>query len=123
MAQPWVRRLERLEDFRTELRDRFGPPPEAVEWLLRLAQLRLEVQTLGVVMNNQQQTSLVAHFDEFGIVQICRQRSYLESGTPSALPNGITEIPCPEIVSMLTLFGIESSMTARRCRWHTSCPD
>jgi transcription-repair coupling factor (superfamily II helicase) len=36
-----VRRLERLEDFRRELRDRFGPPPEAVEWLLRLAELRL----------------------------------------------------------------------------------
>jgi transcription-repair coupling factor (superfamily II helicase) len=36
-----VRRPERLEDFRQELRDRFGPPPEAVEWLLRLAELRL----------------------------------------------------------------------------------
>ncbi len=36
-----VRRLDRLEDFRGELRDRFGPPPEAVEWLLRLAELRL----------------------------------------------------------------------------------
>jgi transcription-repair coupling factor (superfamily II helicase) len=36
-----IRRLERLEDFRQELRDRFGPPPEAVEWLLRLAELRL----------------------------------------------------------------------------------
>jgi transcription-repair coupling factor (superfamily II helicase) len=36
-----LRRPERLEDFRQELRDRFGPPPEAVEWLLRLAELRL----------------------------------------------------------------------------------
>jgi transcription-repair coupling factor (superfamily II helicase) len=36
-----VRRLERLEDFRQELRDRFGPWPEPVEWLLRLAELRL----------------------------------------------------------------------------------
>jgi len=27
--------------FRQELRDRFGPPPEPVEWLLRLAELRL----------------------------------------------------------------------------------
>src|SRR5439155_9133751 len=32
---------DRLEDFRGELRDRFGQPPEAVEWLLRLAELRL----------------------------------------------------------------------------------
>lgn len=36
-----IRRLERLEDFRQELRDRFGPIPESVEWLLRLAELRL----------------------------------------------------------------------------------
>jgi len=36
-----VRKLERLEDFRGELRDRFGPMPEAAEWLLRLAELRL----------------------------------------------------------------------------------
>jgi transcription-repair coupling factor (superfamily II helicase) len=36
-----VRRLERLEDFRQELRDRFGPVPTPAEWLLRLAELRL----------------------------------------------------------------------------------
>ncbi len=36
-----VRSVERLGDFRQELRDRFGPIPEAAEWLLRLAELRL----------------------------------------------------------------------------------
>ncbi len=36
-----VRRLERLADFRQELRDRFGPLPEPAEWLLRMAELRL----------------------------------------------------------------------------------
>jgi transcription-repair coupling factor (superfamily II helicase) len=36
-----VRRLERLEEFRGELRDRFGPLPEPAEWLLRLAEVRL----------------------------------------------------------------------------------
>ncbi len=36
-----IRRLERLDDFRQELRDRFGPVPELAEWLLRLAELRL----------------------------------------------------------------------------------
>ncbi len=36
-----VRRLDRLADFRTELRDRYGPLPEQAEWLLRLAELRL----------------------------------------------------------------------------------
>jgi transcription-repair coupling factor (superfamily II helicase) len=36
-----IRRLERLDDFRGELRDRFGPIPESAEWMLRLAKLRL----------------------------------------------------------------------------------
>src|SRR5262249_52571328 len=31
-----IRRLDRLEDFKGELRDRFGPLPEAADWLLRL---------------------------------------------------------------------------------------
>jgi transcription-repair coupling factor (superfamily II helicase) len=36
-----VRRLERLNEFRDELRDRFGPIPESAEWLLRLQELRI----------------------------------------------------------------------------------
>ena len=34
-------RLEKIDDFRQELRDRFGPLPEPAEWLMRLAELRL----------------------------------------------------------------------------------
>jgi transcription-repair coupling factor (superfamily II helicase) len=36
-----IRRPDRLENFRNEMRDRFGAWPEPVEWLLRLAELRL----------------------------------------------------------------------------------
>jgi transcription-repair coupling factor (superfamily II helicase) len=36
-----VRKLDRLEDFRQELRDRYGALPDPTEWLLRLAELRL----------------------------------------------------------------------------------
>ncbi len=36
-----VNRLERLEEFRQELSDRFGPPPPPVEWLLRSQELRI----------------------------------------------------------------------------------
>ena len=36
-----IRSLEKLEDFRKELRDRFGPLPEPAEWLLRLNEIRL----------------------------------------------------------------------------------
>lgn len=31
----------KLNDFRAELRDRYGPPPEPVEWLLRATEVRL----------------------------------------------------------------------------------
>ncbi|MBY0525488.1 MAG: transcription-repair coupling factor [Gemmataceae bacterium] len=36
-----VRRMDRLQDFRQELRDRYGKVPEPTEWMLRLAELRL----------------------------------------------------------------------------------
>ena len=36
-----IRRMDRLNDFRIELRDRYGPIPTPVEWLLRLAELRI----------------------------------------------------------------------------------
>jgi transcription-repair coupling factor (superfamily II helicase) len=36
-----VRKLDRLADFRQELRDRYGALPEPAEWLLRVAELRL----------------------------------------------------------------------------------
>jgi transcription-repair coupling factor (superfamily II helicase) len=36
-----LRDPEKLADFRSELRDRYGPPPEPVEWLLRTTEIRL----------------------------------------------------------------------------------
>lgn len=36
-----VRDPKKLDDFRQELRDRYGPIPDAAEWLLRLAEIRL----------------------------------------------------------------------------------
>ncbi|OWK46540.1 transcription-repair coupling factor [Fimbriiglobus ruber] len=36
-----LRDPRKLEDFRRELRDRYGPPPEPAEWLLRATEIRL----------------------------------------------------------------------------------
>ena len=36
-----LRDPKKLDDFRQELRDRYGPPPEPVEWLLRTTEIRL----------------------------------------------------------------------------------
>jgi transcription-repair coupling factor (superfamily II helicase) len=36
-----LRDVPKLDDFRQELRDRYGPPPEPAEWLLRTTEVRL----------------------------------------------------------------------------------
>jgi transcription-repair coupling factor (superfamily II helicase) len=36
-----IRDQGKLDDFRQELRDRYGSPPEPAEWMLRLAEIRL----------------------------------------------------------------------------------
>lgn len=36
-----IRQLEKLTDFRTELKDRFGKIPAVSEWLVRLAEVRI----------------------------------------------------------------------------------
>ena len=40
-AGPASATLEKLDDFRQELRDRYGPLPEPAEWLLRTTEVRL----------------------------------------------------------------------------------
>ena len=37
-----LRDARKLDDFRQELRDRYGPPPEPAEWLLRTTEVRLD---------------------------------------------------------------------------------
>ncbi|MFO0928177.1 MAG: transcription-repair coupling factor [Gemmataceae bacterium] len=44
-----VKTLERLGEFRAELRDRFGPVPEVAEWLLRLQELRIRAADWRVI--------------------------------------------------------------------------
>ncbi|MGL4419170.1 MAG: transcription-repair coupling factor [Gemmataceae bacterium] len=51
-----LRELPRLDDFRQELHDRYGKPPEPVEWLLRTTQIRLlcvKWQVAGIHRNGK----------------------------------------------------------------------
>jgi transcription-repair coupling factor (superfamily II helicase) len=43
-----IRDGNRLEDFRQELADRYGPPPEPVQWLLRTTEVRLLCSRWGI---------------------------------------------------------------------------
>jgi transcription-repair coupling factor (superfamily II helicase) len=36
-----IRDMQKLEDFKNECRDRYGPIPEPAEWLLRVTEIRL----------------------------------------------------------------------------------
>jgi transcription-repair coupling factor (superfamily II helicase) len=58
-----VRRLDRLADFRQELRDRFGPLPEPAEWLLRLAEVRLLAARWQVANVRLEQSTELAPID------------------------------------------------------------
>ncbi len=54
-----IRKLERVEEFRTELQDRFGPIPEPAEWLLRLQELRLLAARVQVASIHLEKNDLV----------------------------------------------------------------
>jgi transcription-repair coupling factor (superfamily II helicase) len=67
-----LRHGDELDSLRAELRDRYGPPPEEVEGLLRYAELRLRSEALGVA-----QVDLSA-----GVLRL-----RLDATTPLAPPN------------------------------------
>ncbi|MDW8264590.1 MAG: transcription-repair coupling factor, partial [Gemmataceae bacterium] len=58
-----VRTPERLAEFRQELRDRFGPVPETVEWLLRMAELRILASRWQIATLRLEQLSPLAPID------------------------------------------------------------
>jgi transcription-repair coupling factor (superfamily II helicase) len=54
-----VRDPKKLDDFRQELRDRYGPVPDAAEWLLRMAEIRLLAAKWQVVSIHRNGPDLV----------------------------------------------------------------
>jgi TRCF domain/Helicase conserved C-terminal domain len=54
-----VRDAAKLDDFRQELRDRYGPLPEPAEWLLRAAEVRLLAARWGVTNVHRLEKDLV----------------------------------------------------------------
>ncbi len=52
----------RVEEFRAELRDRFGEPPEAVEWLLQAMDLKVRARALKVKELDARGQTLKLHF-------------------------------------------------------------
>ncbi|MFL5340100.1 MAG: transcription-repair coupling factor [Gemmataceae bacterium] len=57
-----LRNLKKLDDFRQELRDRFGPPPEEAEWMLKLAELRLLAARWQIASLHREKQDLVFEY-------------------------------------------------------------
>jgi transcription-repair coupling factor (superfamily II helicase) len=57
-----IRNLKKLADFRQELRDRFGPPPEEAEWMLRLGELRLLAARWQIASLHRENQDLVFEY-------------------------------------------------------------
>jgi transcription-repair coupling factor (superfamily II helicase) len=71
-----VNRYEELEDFRTELVDRFGPPPRPVERLLELAELRMDAAVWQISAIYVEDQFLVFRYDDRQrIEQLVRQHA------------------------------------------------
>jgi transcription-repair coupling factor (superfamily II helicase) len=57
-----VAEVHRLEEFRAELRDRFGEPPEPVEWLLQAMDLKVRARALKVKEVDARGQTVKLHF-------------------------------------------------------------
>lgn len=69
-----VRELPTLEDFRQELRDRYGPLPEAVEWLFRATEIRLRCVQWDIAAVHRDGRDMVFRYRTRGkIDQLVRQ--------------------------------------------------
>jgi transcription-repair coupling factor (superfamily II helicase) len=73
-----LRKLERLSDFEKELRDRFGPPPEPAQWLLRLAELRILAERWHIATIHLEPKDVVLGYRSTRLIKRLAERT----GTP-----------------------------------------
>ncbi len=60
-----LRDLEQVDDMREELRDRFGPPPKAVEGLLYVVSLKMKAREAGALSITHSESDVVLTMKEF----------------------------------------------------------
>src|SRR5262249_22339629 len=70
-----IRNLKKLDDFRQELRDRFGPIPESAEWMLKLAELRLAAARWQIASIHRDGPDIVLAYRSAKLAQRIAQRS------------------------------------------------
>jgi transcription-repair coupling factor (superfamily II helicase) len=91
-----ARDAEQAAQIRSELADRYGPPPEAVETLMEFALLKTQAQSLGVEAIDRRGSGLNVKFHPGSKVEPQRLMS-LVSSVPGAqfTPAGVLRLPLP----------------------------
>jgi transcription-repair coupling factor (superfamily II helicase) len=70
-----VRDAAKLDDFRQELRDRYGPLPEPAEWLLRAAEVRLLAARWGILNIHRLEKDLVLTYRSPRLIKKLAERA------------------------------------------------
>ncbi|HEY1377515.1 MAG TPA: transcription-repair coupling factor [Gemmataceae bacterium] len=70
-----VRDAAKLDDFRQELRDRYGPLPEPAEWLLRAAEVRLLAARWGITNVHRLDKDIVLTYRSGRLVKKLAERA------------------------------------------------
>ncbi len=70
-----VRDAAKLDDFRQELRDRYGPLPEPAEWLLRAAEVRLLAARWGIANIHRLDKDLVLTYRSARLIKKLAERA------------------------------------------------
>jgi len=87
---------EQAEKTRAELADRYGPPPEAVETLIRFAMLKMQAQQLGVEAIDRRSGALNIKFHPGSKVEPRRLMSLVASLEGAQFtPAGVLRLPLP----------------------------
>jgi transcription-repair coupling factor (superfamily II helicase) len=79
-----------------ELADRYGPPPEAVETLLRFAQIKTEAERAGIEAIDRRSGSLQIKFHPGSKIDPARLMALLHSRDGAQFtPAGVLRLPLP----------------------------
>jgi transcription-repair coupling factor (superfamily II helicase) len=85
-----------LEDVRTELEDRYGPPPVSVAHLLEAARLRMECERIGVAQVDRKRDQLHIRFTEMAAVDPGRLMKLVAKNAKKGAqftPQGVLKFP------------------------------
>ncbi|MBV8846115.1 MAG: transcription-repair coupling factor, partial [Bryobacterales bacterium] len=112
-----ARSPEQAAQIRSELADRYGPPPEAVETLIEFALLKTQAESIGVEAVDRRGGALNVKFHPGSKVEPQRLMS-LVSSIPGAqfTPAGVLRLPLPahaEVASALLEF-LKGALTGLR---------